>query len=95
LKKDGRRRTEDGRRKTNDERRTTNNNGYVSGVWFGCEWRIGRKWVRAAERGEDVAEDGWMEAAHFQFGLALRAEDGGARRVLVHTQGNPAFAFGA
>ena len=69
--------------------------GYVSGAWGGCEWRIGRKWVRAPPRGEDVAQDGRMKAAHFQLGLAFRAEDGGARRVLVHTQGNPAFTFGA
>lgn len=82
-------------RRTVDGGRTTNDNGYVLGAGFGGEWRIGRKWVRAPPGGEDVAEDGWMEAAHFQLGLALRAEDGGARRVLVHTQGNPAFAFGA
>ena len=69
--------------------------GYVSGVWFGCGWRVGGKWGSAPPHGEDIAQDGWMEATHFQLSLALRAEDSGARRVLVHTEGNPAFAFGA
>jgi hypothetical protein len=82
---------------TTDDRRplTENDNGYLSGAWFGGARRIRGKWVGAPPGGEDVAQDGWMEAAHFQFGFAFGAEHSGARRVLVHAEGNPAFAFGA